>query len=175
MIPEKYQWLTKEGAPRLIVEALKIYGTKEVVGKKHNPVILNWAKETGLENVYTADEIPWCGLVMAYLCKMAGKDIVKDPLWALNWAKWGQPSPTPELGDILTFKRPGGGHVGICVGEDTTAYHVLGGNQENAFNITRIAKSRLYAARQSEWKTAKPANVRKVILSSTGKLSENEA
>ena len=35
------------------------------------------------------------------------------------------------LGDILTFKRNGGGHVGLYVGEDKDCYHVLGGNQGN--------------------------------------------
>jgi uncharacterized protein (TIGR02594 family) len=175
MIPEKYKWLEREPGPKMLLEALKIYGTKETVGKQHNPVIMGWAKEVGLEKVYTADEIPWCGLAIAVLADRAGWGVVKDPLWALNWAKWGNESKDPELGDILTFKRPGGGHVGIYVGEDATAYHVLGGNQDNAFNITRIAKHRLYAARQAAWKVAKPNNVRKILLSATGKLSTNEA
>lgn len=173
-IPVKYQYLLNEGSPKLIVEALKIYGTKEIVGKQHNPVIMGWAKDVGLEKVYVSDEIPWCGLVMAWLCKQCDKPIVKDPLWALNWAKYGEAAPEPQLGDILSFKRPGGGHVGLYVGEDATTYHVLGGNQDNAFNITRIAKHRLYAARR-HYSIAAPANVRKIMLNASGQISTNEA
>ena len=47
----------------------------------------------------------------------------------------------------MTFKRPGGGHVGFYVGEDSTAYHVLSGNQFDKVGITRIDKSRLVAIR----------------------------
>ena len=173
-LPKMYEWLNQETGPKMIVEALKLYGTKEVVGKQHNPVILEWAKETGLQAVYTADEIPWCGLVMAVICKRTDKPIPAAPLWALNWAKWENEVQEPMLGDICTFKRPGGGHVGLYIGEDKTAYHILGGNQSNAFNIARIAKERLFKARRPIWKAAQPSNVRKVILSSTGSLSTNE-
>lgn len=174
-LPKMYEWLNNEPAPKILIEALKLYGIKEVVGKQHNPEILQWAKETGLESVYTADEIPWCGLVMAVICKRAEKPIPVSPLWALNWANWGEPVDSPMLGDICTFKRPGGGHVGIYIGEDKTAYHILGGNQSNAFNIARIAKERLFKARRTKWSVAQPENVRKVLLSSTGSLSTNEA
>jgi len=173
-LPKSYEWLEKETGPKMLVESLKLYGTAEIVGKQHNPLILDWAADLGLKNVYTADEIPWCGLVMAYICKMAGKEPQADPLWALNWSKWGVPAKEPMLGDILTFKRPGGGHVGLYVGEDPKAYHVLGGNQGNAHSITRIAKERMFMARRPEY-NVQPANVRKVLLSSSGGMSSNEA
>src|SRR5690606_15669240 len=173
-IPKQYQWLLKEPAPRMILEGLKLVGTKEIVCKQHNPDIMGWARELGLQNIYTADEIAWCGLVHAFICKVADKPIVKDPLWALNWAKWGEKASTPLLGDTLVFKRPGGGHVGVYIGEDSTAYHVMGGNQGNAYGFTRIAKERLYAARRF-YAIGMPPNVRKIILKSTGSLSTNEA
>jgi cell wall-associated NlpC family hydrolase len=78
------------------------------------------------------------------------------------------------LGDILTFKRNGGGHVGIYAGEDATHYHVLGGNQNNSVSVTRIAKSRLHQARRTAWKVAQPANVRKVFLEAKGTITTNE-
>jgi len=170
-----YDFLKNEKAPKLLVEAVKMIGTKEIVGPKHNPEILRWAKVVGLEKIYKQDEIPWCGLAIAYACHMAGVEVVKDPLWALNWAKYGEASPGPMLGDILTFKRDGGGHVGIYVGEDNTAYHVLGGNQGNAMNVTRILKTRLFKARRTKWKVAQPATVRKIWLDSKGTISTNEA
>jgi cell wall-associated NlpC family hydrolase len=79
------------------------------------------------------------------------------------------------LGDVLVFKRQGGGHVGLYVGEDKDAYHVLGGNQSDSVSITRILKDRLHAARRCTWKTAQPANVRRVFLSGSGAVSQNEA
>jgi hypothetical protein len=79
------------------------------------------------------------------------------------------------LGDILTFKRNGGGHVGFYVGEDKTHYHVLGGNQSNQVNVMRLAKSRLTQARRTAWKVAQPASVRKVYLEAKGTISTNEA
>ena len=170
-----YDFLKSETSPKLLVEAVKLLGTKEIVGKQHNPVILGWAKEVGLSKVYTADEIPWCGLAIAYACHKAGVGVVDKPLWALSWAKWGTKVSEPMLGDILTFKRDGGGHVGIYVGEDHECYHVLGGNQGNAMSVSRIVKSRLYQARRTAWKVAQPANVRKVILDAKGAISKNEA
>lgn len=172
-LPENYRFLLDEPAPRMLLESLKLYGTKEIVGNKDNPIIMQWAKETGLSGVYVHDETPWCGLVHAFICKQAGKLIVVGPLWALNWAKWGESVADPMLGDTLTFKRPGGGHVGLYVGEDKDAYHVLGGNQGNAHVIARIAKSRLYAARRL-YQVGAPSNVRKIFLEKSGELSNNE-
>jgi uncharacterized protein (TIGR02594 family) len=169
-----YAWLKEEKAPKLLVEAVKHLGVKEFVGPTHNPVILGWAEATGLKNVYTNDEIPWCGLFVAYCCHAQGLQVVERPLWALNWNKFGNKVDEPMLGDILTFKRNGGGHVGIYVGEDNTHYHVLGGNQNNSVSVSRIAKSRLNQARRTAWKIAQPANVRKVKLEPKGVVTTNE-
>jgi uncharacterized protein (TIGR02594 family) len=169
-----YNWLQEENAPRILVQAVKLIGTKEIVGKAHNPIILDWAKQLGIK-AYTNDEIPWCGLFIAYCAHKAGVQIVDGPLWALNWAKYGTKESTPMLGDVLTFKRDGGGHVGLYVGEDRTHYHVLGGNQNNQVNVMRIAKTRLHQARRTAWKIAQPSNVRKIELSNKGIISTNEA
>jgi len=170
-----YDWLKQEKAPKILVQAVKQLGVKEIVGKEHNPVILNWAKELGLSKVYTNDEIPWCGLFIAYCCHAAGLEVVERPLWALNWNKYGTKAEVPMLGDILTFKRNGGGHVGLYVGEDITHYHVLGGNQNNSVSVSRIAKSRLNQARRTAWKIAQPESVRVVKLESKGVITTNEA
>lgn len=179
-LPNQYKWLENEKAPKMLVEALSHYGTIEVPGKGNNPKILAWAKEVGgkVADVYLADEIPWCGLFMAVVAKRTNRPVVKDPLWALNWGTYGSKIDNPELGDVLVFVRTTSegkkaGHVGLYVGEDADAYHVLGGNTSDAVSITRIAKSRLYAARRTNY-NIKPSNVRKIVLSKTGKLSENE-
>lgn len=175
-LPRQYQWLADLGdqLPRLVWEGLHDYGVKEVPGPGNNPVILRWAAEVGLQRIYTADATPFCGLWMAAIVKRSGRDPVKDPLWALNWAKWGVDAGQPALGDILTFTRDGGGHVALAVAEDSTHYHVLGANQLDAVNIMRIEKKRLYRARRPVYKN-QPASVRPYIIGATGLTSTNEA
>ncbi len=77
-----YDWLKEEKSPRILVQAVKQLGVKEFVGKTHNPIILGWAKNLGLERIYTNDEIPWCGLFIAECCRAAGLEVVERPLRA---------------------------------------------------------------------------------------------
>jgi uncharacterized protein (TIGR02594 family) len=173
-LPKKYEWLGLEDAPRHLLKAIELYGTTEVVGPKHNPVIMAWAQELGLKQ-YTSDEIAWCGLYVAIVIKRADREVVKDPLWARNWNKFGIESKEPMLGDILVFSRGTGGHVGFYISEDDTSYHVLGGNQGNAVSIVRIAKNRLIGSRRPSY-NQKPLNIRKIKLDSAGiSISTNEA
>ncbi len=176
MLPSRYGWLAREPGPKMIVEALKLYGTLETPGSANNPTIIAWAKEVGgeVEDIYKADSIPWCGLFMAVVAKRAGKEIPAHPLWALSWSAFGAKSAAAALGDVLVFVRNGGGHVGLYVGEDASAFHVLGGNQSDRVCITRVAKGRLYAARRPLYRIP-PANVRPIYLDATGALSLNEA
>lgn len=175
-LPTMYTWLAREPGPKMILEALKLFGTVEAAGSKDNPTILAWAAEIGLAKTYSHDSIPWCGLFMGVIAKRAGKELADSPLWALSWADFGKPvaNYAAMLGDVLTFKRDGGGHVALYVGEDASAFHCLGGNQSDQVCITRIAKSRLYRARRPEY-INQPANVRKVMLAVNGRLSTNEA
>lgn len=173
-----YSYLNLTKGPQILLQARVLIGTKEIVGSVHSKVIMNWAKELGIEKIYIADEIAWCGLFMAYVCKKAGLVLpfsAKDSLWALNWNKFGTKQTIAMLGDVLTFKRTGGGHVGIYVGEDLTCYHVLGGNQSNMVCITRIEKSRCAGIRRTPWKIAQPKDVRVVQVNNNGFISKNEA
>jgi uncharacterized protein (TIGR02594 family) len=173
-----YDYLRLETSPQILVKALELLGTKEIVGSIHSNIIMSWAKDLGIEKIYTADEIAWCGLFMSIVCKRANVDAgisPKDALWALNWNKFGTKQTKAMLGDVLTFKRNGGGHVGVYVGEDATCYHVLGGNQSNMVCITRIEKSRCAGIRRTPWKMSQPNNVRAIALNSGGLISKNEA
>ena len=78
-IPTQYNWLLNEPAPKMLLEALKLYGTLETPGNSSNPIIIGWAKELGIDNDYSSDEIPWCGLEMAIVAKRAGKDVPANP------------------------------------------------------------------------------------------------
>ena len=174
MIPLQYTWLTNEKAPKILVEAMSHYGTMETPGHADNPIILQWAKELGIK-AYRHDEIAWCGLFMAHVVHACGYAPPKAPLWALNWEGFGDEQQVAMLGDILTFVRPSGGHVGIYVGEDADAYHVLGGNQSDMVCIKRVAKARLHSISRCHWAIGQPANVRKIILQPAGSMSTNEA
>ncbi len=179
-LPDNYTWLRAEPSlPRHLVAALDLLGTKELAGGANSPTIMAWTKELADAGFpvagYSADSVPWCGLFIAVCMVRAQRTPVDQPLWALNWAKFGEPGGQPELGDILTFKREGGGHVAIYIGEDTQGtFHILGGNQGDQVSIMRISKARMYSCRQPPYKN-RPANIRPVILSASGVISHNEA
>ena len=187
-----YAWLNQEPGPRMLLEALKLFGTKETPGPADNPVILAWADELGdklgtayakwAANWYQDDSTPWCGLGMALVAQRANPEDRPERrppdkyLAAASWASWGRPvgAKGAMLGDVLVFTRDGGGHVGLYVGEDATHYHVLGFNQSDSVNVTRIAKSRCTAARRPAYVNT-PTNVRKVQMAASGPVSTNEA
>jgi len=179
-----YAWLEKEPGPRILREALRHFGVVEVSGDGDNRTILAWARELGL-NQYKHDETAWCGLFMALCCRRSGYEIPRTPLWALSWKNWGRRAREPMLGDVLVFWRkvidphthkPAlYGHVGLYIGEDLRAFHVYGGNQDNQVCVKRIARGRLVAARRCPWPKGQPRNVRKIVLSSFGGLSTEEA
>lgn len=171
-LPAKYAWLAREGAPKMLVELLALYGTKEQPGTTSNPEIISWARELGLyPAIYSTDAIPWCGLGMAIAAKRAGWARPANPLWALNWQNFGRPrTGGPLLGDVMVFRRDGGGgHVATYVGEDETHWHILGCNQTDQVCIIRWPKTpKPVAVRQAPWRNAQPANVRRIILSPAG-------
>jgi uncharacterized protein (TIGR02594 family) len=172
-LPTQYQYLENEGSPKMLVEALKLYGIKEKQGTEDNPVILEWAKECGLKD-YTHDSIAWCGLTMAVVAKRADKTVPANPLWAKNWLNFGNKVSTAMLGDVLIFTRPTGGHVGLYVGEDETTYHVLAGNQGDQVSIARILKGRCIGIRKPIYQIGQPNNVRQIFLKSNSEISHNE-
>ena len=178
-LPKQYAWLANEPGPRILTEILKLYGTIETPGPESNPLILSWAKEIGLEHVYKDDEIPWCGLTVAYAAAQAGWDYAPrgNSLWARNWLAWGNPVALGQemLGDVLVFMRGSAGHVAIYVGEDADHFHILGGNQGDEVNIKRKLKSELLSGRRSPWRIIQPPNVRKVMMAANGPVSTGEA
>lgn len=178
-LPKMYAWLlTLPELPKTIQQGLLLLGIKEVPGPGNNPLIMEWVPELGitwLPEVYTGDGVAWCGLSAGIVAKRAGKAIFPNLLQALAWATWGVHSPEASLGDCLVFKRPGGGHVGWYVGEDATHYHVLGGNQQDAYNISRVPKSMLYTVRRPIYTTKQPISVKPYHLAATGAVATSLA
>ena len=163
--------------PRMVREAMALLGTLETQGTKSNPIIVNWAKETNTkeDDWYNTDSIPWCGLFMAVVAQRADWEVVKEPLRAKAWEKFGKQVNEAVLGDILVFSRSGGGHVGLYVGESDKTYFVLGGNQGDKVSIVEIAKSRIYSINRPNYKIAMPASAIRYYYKSGGRLSNNES
>jgi uncharacterized protein (TIGR02594 family) len=179
-ISNDYAWLgTLTDAPLMIKEAVKLgkLNTHEIPGPKSNPEILKLAEIAGVQDIYKNDDTAWCAVAQTAICILANKDVPftgYGRLRAVSFLKFGTPVSDPVLGDILVFTRTGGGHVGMYIGEDEECYHVVGGNQLNQYNITRILKSRLSGARRPKYNIM-PKATKKYFLSPTGKISLNEA
>lgn len=131
-----------------IVEAKSVFGLHET---KDKAALQKYLKSDG-KTLGDPAALPWCGDFVETVIRNAlptepfPGDLGKNPYWARNWALLGK-EVKPCYGCILVFGREGGGHVGFAVGEDTTDYYVLGGNQSNTVSITRIDKKRLLSAR----------------------------
>ncbi|HRQ17687.1 MAG TPA: TIGR02594 family protein [Agriterribacter sp.] len=175
-----YTFLNDIGTlPKMVTEAMKYLGTKEIPGKQSNPVILNMAKELGIGDIYTNDDTAWCALFISYICKKVGKPIPFAGyhfLRAASFSKWGKAvgRGNAMLGDILVFTRQGGGHVGLYIAETEKTFIVLGGNQGNAVSFTEIAKDRLSDVRRY-YSIAPPVSAKKYYVNSSGVVSKNEA
>lgn len=158
--------------PRWLTVARGYVGTREIAGPKHSTRILGWLSR--LKSWIKDDETPWCGTFVAAIMQEVGLPYPKEFPRAKAWADYGANLRTTHLapGAILVFSRDGGGHVGFYVGEDASAYHVLGGNQSNAVNVTRILKNRCIATR---WPKGEPVTGAPVRMAVNGAVSRNEA
>lgn len=181
-LPREYKWLLDIPVlPKMVAAGLKLMelDTQERPGKENNPVIMQLAKEAGVDKIYDSDETPWCSVAQTAVALRAGKEVLfknYDRLRANSWLKFGKEVINPVLGDTLVFVRPGGGHVGIYIAEDETTYHVMGGNQGNRYCITRILKNRLTGVRRPVYKTGIPGSAIAYWVAPNGKyISSNEA
>lgn len=160
-------------APLWLTTAKSYIGLAEIPGPAHNRTILIWIRKLGAW--WQDDETAWCGSYTAHCIQSAGLPIPKAWYRAKAWADYGTSINDAKCapGAILVFERPGGGHVGFYVGEDRDYFHVLGGNQSNGVNVTRIKKSRCIAAR---WPSGVAFASGPVMLTAKGApISINEA
>lgn len=122
-------------------------GIKEIPGTKHNQEIISWIKKDLGVTWYTKDEIPWCAGFANWCLKQAGEPVTNS-LMARSFLTYGTMTKA-KPGAILVFKRGEGsqGHVGFYVGETSTHYRVLGGNQGNSVSIKSYPKNLLLGIR----------------------------
>ena len=123
-------------------------GTKEIVGKKHNPKVVKWFAEVGHSWV-SDDETPWCAAFVGAMLKQGGYRF-SGRLNARSYAD--TPSNTrvkiseAQPGDIVVFERGNNGwsgHVALFVEQTDKSIKCLGGNQGNAVSETWYPKSKL--------------------------------
>lgn len=131
-------------------------GIYELPGKQSQAVILQWAEDLGVRDIYANDDIAWCALyinrlLMACQLPVAGQSY--DLLRARILAMYGQPLPGDFYGMFGVFTRPQGAHVGIILGQHGDSYYVRGGNQSNAVSHVWMKKQRCIARR---WPLAVP-------------------
>ena len=157
-------------------EAKHLMGTKEVLGSKNNPDILDWAEDLDIQ--YSRDDIPWCGLFVAHCvgATLPQEALPANPLGARQWERFGDRTE-PRVGAVMVFWREsrngGKGHVGFYVGEDKDAYQILGGNQSDSVCLTWMGKNRFLSA---HWpKSASKLTSVAVMKKRNEGLSSNEA
>lgn len=159
-----------------IASAEKVIGLHEV---RDIEALSRWLRSDG-RTLGNPAKMPWCGdFVDTALARGLPNEprpgaLGVNPYWALNWGLLGTKCGE-NYGAIVTFKRPGGGHVGFLVGisADGLFYLVLGGNQGNTVSRTWIAKSRCQAIR---WPLEYPnPKIPLPVVKKTGAASKNEA
>ena len=139
----------------LMQVALGEFGVTEVRGKKHNPRIMQYAKQTGLDWV-KSDETSWCSIFLTWVALKAqmSKPPKKVAATARKWLHVGEEVTTPQVGDVCVFwrvkKTSWQGHVGLFVrySDDKKSIYVLGGNQSNKVSIATQPTSRLLGGRR---------------------------
>lgn len=154
-------------------------GIAEIPGPQSAPVILGWARDLGIADIYQNDDTAWCALYINRVmkaCQLPTSGSEFTLLRAAEFVKWGQPLRTPSLGAVMVFKRDGGFHVGIYVGERDDAYRIHGGNQANAVNEIWKRKTEL-VEQGIRWPlgVARPTTGAIWLTQTGGTVSTNEA
>lgn len=158
-----------------IAEMEKVLGWHEVRDRDR---LSRWLRSDG-RTLGDPSKLPWCGdavdtaLARSVPDEPRPGDLGRNPYFALHWTYLGRQCP-PCYGAVGVFKRPGGGHVGFLLGQDDSAYLVLGGNQSDAITRTWIDKRRLVECRWPiRWNNPR-APLPRVARAGAG-LSRNEA
>lgn len=127
-------------------------GTSEGPGPEDNPVIMEMYASVGHDWV-EHDSVAWCAAFVGHCLEKAGLRSTRR-LNARSYLEWGIPVDLADAqaGDIVIFSRGSKswqGHVGFFVKTAGAMIEVLGGNQSDAVNIQRYAKSRLLGVRRA--------------------------
>jgi uncharacterized protein (TIGR02594 family) len=127
-------------------------GTTEGPGPEDNPVVMEMYASVGHDWV-EHDSVAWCAAFVGHCLEKAGLRSTRR-LNARSYLAWGilVDLADAQAGDIVVFSRGSKawqGHVGFFVQTAGAMVEVLGGNQSDAVNIQRYAKSRLLGVRRA--------------------------
>lgn len=132
--------------------AQRYLGVREIPGKKHNGVILNFYRR--LQISIFDDETPWCSTFVNFCALEAGYERT-GKLNARSWLECGWKIPAPEAreGDVVIFERGTSGwegHVAFLKHYDrqTGKMLCLGGNQADEVNVSAYSTSKLLGIRR---------------------------
>lgn len=145
-----------------------ITGMTETPGSADNPKIMLMADYIGRKyphqeeyaDMYTGDDIAWCGLTVGFCMAVADIEPVFGPedtdkwMWAQAWGgkHWAaEEIQEPCLGCVIVMQREGGGHVCLMEQHEDGSflkdgyYRGRGGNQSDAVTVANQAKSSVIA------------------------------
>jgi uncharacterized protein (TIGR02594 family) len=161
------------GEPPWLKAGRGYVGTKEIVGPKHNPAVVDLWKKAQVPGV-NDDETPWCAAFVSAVLEESGVRSARTG-WARGYLAWGKRVGAAAVGAIVVFERgPNAGHVGFVVGQDQAGrLLVLGGNQSNAVTIAPFDRGRVLGFRWPEG--SEPAGFALPTYRSAGAASRNEA
>jgi uncharacterized protein (TIGR02594 family) len=153
--------------PSWIQIALAEQGQSEIAGSKHNPRIVAYHQTVSMKA--RDDETPWCASFVEWCLREAGLRGTGSAA-ARSYEDWGVFLDKPVLGAIVTFTRPGGGHVGFYMGQRDGQWLILGGNQSNRVSIAPYDPSRMTSIR---WPSGVPLPNAVAPLSKSGVIKGN--
>lgn len=137
---------------KIIQVALTQFGIKEIVGREHNPIVVNYFNEIGHSWVKD-DETAWCSAFANWVALKANASM-SNKLNARSWLNVGEEVKEAQQGDVVVFwresKNSWKGHVAFYVNETENFINVIGGNQSNGVNIKAYPKARLLGYRRIE-------------------------
>lgn len=130
----------QELEPKQITFAKDYHGKHEVEDNAQLKALL------GIDPAKTA----WCAAFVNVIERKCGRKGT-GKLAARSFLTYGDEVSTPQLGDIVIFKRgklPWQGHVGYYMSQDKNGILVLGGNQSNKVCYKYYAKDALLGFRR---------------------------
>jgi uncharacterized protein (TIGR02594 family) len=131
---------------------------REIVGKQHNPGVVNYWKQGKVPLTVTDDETPWCAAFVCAALELSGIRSPRTPR-ARGFASGATLTPCDaRLGAIVVLssdRGPASGHVGFLTGIGNGTLVLLGGNQGNRVCEAPISASKLVAMMwpvSSDWR-----------------------
>ena len=127
-------------------------GTTEAPGPADNPVIMEMYASVGQTHV-EHDSVAWCAAFVGHCLEKAGIRSTRE-LTARSYLDWGLPVEVPDAqqGDIGVISRGSSrwqGHVFFIDRIEGQWVWGLGGNQDDAVNVTRYPVAKLLGVRRA--------------------------